>query len=212
MSAIPILRGHVHQPLPGAYNVAARLSMAVELKRHRFTVDEYYRMAAAGILGEDSRVELIEGEIVDTPPIGPGHGSTVKRTATLFHRRFDGVALVSVQDPVRLGPYNEPEPDLALLRPRDDFYASAHPTPADVLLVVEVADSTLASDLSIKVPLYARCGVVETWLVDLPHAAVHIYRDPSPDGYHLVQTVRRGERIAPLAFPDRELDVAELLG
>jgi Uma2 family endonuclease len=212
MSAIPILSEHVHQSHFGAYNVAARSSMAVELQRHRFTVDEYYRMAEAGILNQDSRVELIEGVVVDMPPIGPGHSGTVSRTAATFFRRFEGAAQVWVQNPVRLEPYNEPQPDVALLRPRDDFYTSAHPTPVDILLLVEVADSTLAADRSVKVPLYARCGVVETWLIDLQHAAVHIYRDPSPDGYHLVQTFRRGQRIAPLAFPDREFDVAELLG
>ncbi|MCI0345673.1 MAG: Uma2 family endonuclease [Chloroflexi bacterium] len=186
--------------------------MALELRRHRFTVDEYYRMAEAGILNEDSRVELIDGEIVDMPPIGSHHGGSVDRSNEVFFRRFVDVAQVRVRNPVRLDMYNEPEPDLALLRRRDDFYRTAHPTPADVLLFVEVADSLLAEDRRTKLPLYARYAIREVWLVDLPNRVVHVYRDPAPDGYRLVQTARSGDRIAPLAFPDRDLDVAELLG
>jgi Uma2 family endonuclease len=186
--------------------------MAVELKRYRFTVDEYHRMAEAGIFGEDDRVELIEGEIVEMPPIGPGHNGTVARFNDRFGRRFADVALVWVQSSLRLDRYNEPLPDVTLLRRRDDFYTSANPTPPDVLLVVEVADSTLTTDLRVKAPLYARLAVPELWVADLRNQALHVYREPTADGYRVVQTLRRGDRVAPLAFPDRELDVEELLG
>ncbi len=186
--------------------------MAVALTRHRFTVDEYHWMARVGILGEDDRVELIDGEIVEMVPIGPTHvGSVIRFTGRLV-RQYGDLAEVSVQNPVRLGEYSEPEPDLVLLRPRADSYRLALPTPADVLLVVEVADTSLAVDRRVKLPLYARAGILETWLVDLRHHRLHVHREPRADGYRVTRTLRRGERIAPLAFPDREIAVADLLG
>ncbi len=185
--------------------------MAIQVPKHRFTVDEYYRMAKAGILDEDSRVELIEGQIVDTPPIGAGHADAVDEFAEVFVLRFSDVARVRSQNPIRLDTYNEPQPDVALLRRPAERYRTTHPTPEDVLLMVQVADSTLAEDRAVKMPLYARFGIREAWLVDIPHSVVHVYRDPAPDGYGVVQTLRRGDRVAPLAFPERELEIAELL-
>jgi Uma2 family endonuclease len=184
--------------------------MAVELKRYRFTVDEYEAMGRAGILDEDDRVELIEGEIVEMAPIGPGHAHSVNEFTEIF--RFRDVAIVSTQNSIRLGRYNEPQPDLALLRRRADRYRDSLPSAEDVLLAVEVSDTTLAADRGVKVPLYGRAGIPETWVVDLPHDVLHVYREPVEDGYRVVQTLRRGDRVAPLAFPDRELEVAELLG
>jgi Uma2 family endonuclease len=186
--------------------------MAVLLARRRFTVDEYYRMAEAGILTEDDRVELIEGEIVEMPPIGRRHAACVDGIAELFFRNFVDVARTRNQNPVRLSEYNEPEPDVALLRRRPDFYSSGHPTPEDVLLLVEVADTSLVMDRRVKMPLYARSGIPETWLVDLDAEAIFVHRDPSPDGYRTVQAVRPGETLAPLAFPDRPLAAADILG
>ena len=152
--------------------------------RHRFDVDAYHRMAEAGILSREDRVELIEGEIVDMAPIGSAHGwqgqppRPAGRTPAA-----DGRVIASVQSPLRLDRHNEPQPDLMLLRPRADDYASGHPTAADVLLLVEVADSSLAYDRGPKLALYARHGVPEVWLVDLVSRAVEICREPGPDGY-----------------------------
>jgi Uma2 family endonuclease len=180
--------------------------------RRRFSVHEYYRMAEVGILAEDDRVELIDGEIIQMSPIGPPHAGTVLRFSKRFEQRFGDRALVSVQNPIRLDEHNEPEPDLALLKPRPDFYATAHPTPPDVLLVVEVADTSLGYDRGTKLPLYARHGIPEVWIVDVTTDTILVSRDPTPSGYRTAWTVGRGDRIAPLAFPERELAGVELLG
>ncbi len=186
--------------------------MALQLTRRRFTVDEYHQMARAGILGEDDRVELIDGEIVEMAPIGRRHAGCVNYLNGLFGERLRGATVVSVQNPVRLGERSEPQPDVALLRPRPDYYRFGHPRPPDVLLIVEVAESSAALDRRVKLPLYARSGIPEVWLVDLGKETIRAYRDPSPDGYRTARTFRRGERLSPSAFPDLELAVAEILG
>ncbi|MBM2812424.1 MAG: hypothetical protein HW416_3183 [Chloroflexi bacterium] len=186
--------------------------MAVERARRLFTVADYYRMAETGILAEDDRVELIEGEIVEMPPIGDRHASCVGRTTDLFFRLFGNLARVWVQNPVRLSNRSEPVPDLMLLQPRPDFYVSGHPKASDVLLLVEVSDSSEAYDRRVKLPLYAREGVPEVWIVDLGRSVVRVHREPSPTGYALVATHRRGERIAPAAFPDIVIKIEEILG
>ncbi|MBI4506726.1 MAG: Uma2 family endonuclease, partial [Chloroflexi bacterium] len=178
----------------------------------KFTVDEYERMGQAGILGEDDRVELIEGEIVEMTPIGHRHAGCVKRLNRLFSQELGTTAVIGIQDPVRLSEDSEPQPDVAVLRPRADLYASAHPTPADVLLLIEVAESSAEPDRRVKVPLYARGGVPEVWLVDLGGETVTVYRDPTPDGYRTERTVQRGETLAPAALPDLQVLSAEVLG
>ena len=186
--------------------------MALQQPRWRFTVADYHRMAEAGILHEDDRVELIEGEIVQMSPIGSKHAGNVDRLAHFFLPRLQGRAIVRVQNPIQMGDYSEPEPDLVLLRPRDDFYTSAHPTPADVLLVIEVAETSAAYDRQDKAALYARGGIPEYWVADLGQASLIVYCDPTPDGYTTVRVLRRGEAIRPLAFPDLEVAVTDLLG
>src|SRR5438309_8182250 len=124
--------------------------MSVQYQKHYFNVDEYYRMAEAGLLSEDDRVELIEGEIIEMSPIGSTHGGTVKRSSTFLNRKLGDAVIVSVQDPVRLNGFSEPQPDIALLKPRKDFYSNSHPTPEDVLLVIEVADTSLQYDRAVK--------------------------------------------------------------
>ncbi|GIX47751.1 MAG: hypothetical protein KatS3mg131_1962 [Candidatus Tectimicrobiota bacterium] len=186
--------------------------MAVQLMKRRFTVAEYHKMAEAGILGEDDRVELIEGEIVAMAPIGSRHAACVDRLNRLFSQRTGERAIVRVQNPVRLGEHSEPQPDVALLRPRPDFYAAEHPGPEDVLLVVEVAETSAAPDRAVKVPLYARFGIPEVWLVDLAAAQVEVYRQPAPQGYQAVETLRRGDTVAPLLLPELSLAVEALLG
>jgi Uma2 family endonuclease len=186
--------------------------MALQIVRRRFTVDQYYQMAEAGILKEDDRVELIEGEIVEMPSIGPGHAGSVNRLTARLAPGIGSRAILSVQNPLHLDEYNEPQPDVMLLRPRPDYYERSHPRPADVLLIVEVGATSAALDRRLKLPLYARTGIPEVWLVDLGKATVRVYRDPSPTGYRTARTYRRGERLAPLAFPDLELAVTDILG
>jgi Uma2 family endonuclease len=187
--------------------------MAGQLVTHRFTAKDFHRMVEAGILREDDRVELLHGEIVDMPPIGPGHASGVKRLLNSFlPLQLEGRVIISVQDPIHLGEHSEPQPDLALLRPRPDFYAQGHPTPQEVLLAVEVMESSAGYDREVKVPLYARVGIPETWLVDVQQGLIEVYREPSPGGYRQVYTRRRGERLSPAAFPQFSLTVDAVLG
>ena len=179
--------------------------------RHRFDVGAYHRMAEAGILSPEDRVELIEGEIVDMAPIGSAHAGTTNRLTRLVARAVaDGQVIASIQSPLRLDPHNEPQPDLMLLRPRPDDYAGSHPTAADVLLLVEVADSSLAHDRGPKLALYARHGVPEVWLIDLAGRAVEICREPGPAGY--VERRRVAEGVAaPTLVPGLAIDLAALL-
>jgi Uma2 family endonuclease len=186
--------------------------MALQLARHRFTVDEYHRMAEVGLLHEDSSVELIDGEIVDMSPIGHRHAVRVAWLSQLFAERLGRLTFVWAQNPVHLYDQAEPEPDVTLLRPREDFYAGKRPDARDVLLVIEVADSSLEYDRCVKAPLYARHGIPEYWLVNLVEGHVAVYRDPAPDGYRSVHIARPGEALRPLAFPDFVVSVDEILG
>lgn len=155
-------------------------------QRHKLTVTDYYRLATAGSLTEDDRVELIDGDIIDMTPIGSLHASIVDDLARLLQLAVGEAARVRVQGPVRLGEFSEPEPDIVLLRPREDSYRSSHPGPADVLLIVEVADSSLVYDRDTKVPLYARHGIAEVWLVDAVNRRLVIHREPGPGRYRVV--------------------------
>lgn len=186
--------------------------MAAEAARWRFTVDDYHRMVEAGILTEDDRVELLDGEIIKMSPIGVPHASCVRRLEALLHRQLGDMAIVSVQNPVQLGEYGEPEPDLAVLRPRADFYAERHPQPQDILLLIEVADSSLAKDRGAKLPLYAREGIAEVWLVDLEGEALERHTNPAEGAYRLVLRARRGETVASTALPELAFPVAAVLG
>jgi Uma2 family endonuclease len=181
----------------------------------RFTVDEYYKMAEVGILGPDERVQLIEGKIVQMPPIGPRHAFNVDRLAHFLLARLGELATIRAQHPLRLARGAEPEPDVAVVASYRDApraYESRHPGPTDALLVVEVADSTLAFDLGEKAMMYALHGIADLWVVDLPDDRLVVHREPTVDGYAGVRTVARGETISPLAFPDVSFTVAEILG
>jgi len=186
--------------------------VVIQVQRHAFTVAEYHRMAEAGIFTEDDRVELLEGEIVEMAAIGRRHAACVKRLVRAVARSIGERAVLSVQDPVHLDDRSEPQPDLALLAPRSDFYESGHPGPEDVLLVIEVADTTADYDRQVKLPLYAHARIREVWLVDLAAEWIEVYPQPSGDAYLSKQTFRRGQRLAPEALPDLALTAAEVLG
>jgi Uma2 family endonuclease len=181
------------------------------LQRHRLTVDEYYRMGHAGVFAPDARVELIEGEVIDMAPIGTRHASAVKKLNALLSAAAGGSAIVAVQDPLRLSDASEPEPDLMLLRPRADFYAHAHPGPADVLLLIEVSDTTVAYDRGIKLDLYAKHRVAEVWIVDLDNNVVRFFRHGDGMAYTDI-TASETPRATPVAaLPGVTIDLANLL-
>ncbi len=176
----------------------------------RLGVDTYHQMISTGLFDEDDRIELIDGELRAMTPINPDHAGKNKRLNRLLNQRVGDAALVAVQDPLTLMPHSEPEPDLMLLRPRDDFYEGANPTPADTLLVIEICDSSLRYDREVKVPLYAAQGVPEVWLVDLQHRRLELYREASADGYRLILRPAPGEVIAPVLLPEVRLRVDEI--
>jgi len=178
-------------------------------QRHRWTVAEYHRMGEVGLLNEDSRVELIDGEIVEMAPIGSEHAGHNNQLLSLLAYRLYGRAVVAGQNPVVLSSHEEPQPDIAVLRWRDDYYRTAHPHAEDVLLLVEIADSTLRYDRDVKVPLYASHGIPEVWLLDLQQKQLEIYRDPVR-GQYRQRDCRRAGQIAPILWPDAVIDLAEL--
>ena len=180
------------------------------LQRHRLDVTDYYRMAEAGILGEDDRCELIEGEVIDMAPIGSYHASTVARLIRLLTRCVADRVIVIAQNPIRLNRQNEPQPDIALLRYREDFYRDAHPGPEDVLLIIEVADSSARYDREIKLPLYARHCIPELWIVDLRQRRVDIHRQPDGATYREARTVSGPDSVSPLDLPECRVDVSTL--
>ncbi len=180
--------------------------------RRKLTVDEFYTMAEAGIFGEDDRVELIEGELVAMVPIGSDHSGTVNALTYLLVQALGERGVVSVQNPVRLSEYTEPQPDVTVLKPRPDFYRKKRAMAEDVLLLVEVAYSSVAYDRRVKLPLYARHGIPEYWLVRLDAGVVEVYRAPGPDGYGVVRTAGPGEVLEIEALPGLALPASEVLG
>lgn len=184
----------------------------VDLVRRRFTVAEYERMGEAGILGQDDRVELLDGEIVQMTPIGPLHASIVDRLNRMLIQRLGDRAVVRVQNPLLIAPRSQPQPDIAVVRAPDDSYLAFHPAPGDVLLVVEVADSSVVVDQGVKIPLYAGAGIPEAWLVHLAAREVVVHRAPREGAYGLVRTLRLGEALDLASFPDVTIAVDELLG
>ena len=194
-----------------AANVAVPGVPASAPQKRKFTVAEYYRMGEVGILGPDERVELIDGEIIVMPPIGPGHAGDVNRLNHRLSRRNDDSFIVHIQNPVQLGDGSELEPDIALLRYREDYYGTAHPTSADVLLIIEVSDSSLEYDREVKAHIYGRAGVPETWVKNLPEDCIERFTEPGPEGYAQHTVHRRGETLSPVLLPDLEFPVDDLL-
>lgn len=189
--------------------------MSVHPARHAVTVDEFGRMVDAGVFAADRRLELIDGEILDMSPIGSPHQACVDRLNRLFAPlAVAGDVVVRVQGSVRVSDLSQPQPDVALLRPRDDFYASRHPGPDAVLLVVEVADTSLRFDREVKLPMYAKAGVAEAWVVDLNGSVVHVATGASARGYESVVRAAAADDdvLSPVAFPHLTIAVTDILG
>jgi Uma2 family endonuclease len=183
----------------------------VDLRR-RFTVEEYELMGRTGILHEDDRTELLDGEIVMMSPIGPRHSATTSRVNRAMVLAVQDRAIVRIQDALRLLPRSEPQPDIIVARPRRDFYEGGHPTAEDTLLVIEVADSSLHTDHAIKIPIYARENILEVWTVDLTEKVVRVYTEPVAGTYLTMRTLRLGDVLVPTAIKDVKLPVAAILG
>ena len=169
---------------------------STEIVRHKLTVNDYHKIAEAGILTENDRVELIEGELIDMAPIGSPHADYVDRLNLMLISQIGTRFRVRIQNPIQLSDYSEPEPDVVIAKNRS--YREAHPGPQDILLLIEVADSTLKYDRDIKIPLYARCGIPEVWLIDLQKKRLEIHRQPSQEGYRQILLPASNESISPL--------------
>ena len=185
--------------------------MPVQVARRLFTVEEYHRMGDAGILTVNEHLELIEGEILKKVPITSRHAASVRRSSQKFTNVVHGRAIVSVQNPVALNDVSEPEPDLAILKRRDDFYARSHPRPPDILLVIEIAETSVAYEREAKLPVYAGSGVQEVWLADIPAETVTAHTEPANGMYRTVRTYRHGDSMTPLHFPDLSIEVVSIL-
>jgi Uma2 family endonuclease len=186
--------------------------MQVDPRKKLFTVEQFYRMGEAGVFSKGERVELINGEVILMSPIGRRHAARVDRLTALFTHAFAGRAIVRVQNPIYVDEYNLPQPDIVLLKPCDDFYESAHPGPGDTLLVFEVADTSLRFDLNQKLAVYAISGVPEYWVEDVDHDEILVHRSPNKDTYDHRFTVRRGDTVSPVAFPDLVFKAEQILG
>lgn len=185
--------------------------MSVQISKRLLTVSDYHKMAEAGILTEDDRVELIHGEIIEISPIGSLHTSHVKRINKLLNKLLGDQAIISIQDPVAINDYSEPEPDIAILRYRDDFYKEKHPTPSDVFLIIEVADTSLDYDRDTKLKLYANAGIPEFWIVNLEDEQIEVYKTPIRDSYFSEEKISRGGQIFLKMF-DLKIQAKAILG
>lgn len=189
------------------------LTTTASPKQRRFTVEEYHQMGAAGILSEDDPVELLEGHIYVMSPIGSDHASCVDRLNRYFVVEVGNAAIVRVQNPLRLDRHSEPEPDLALVEPQDREYKSRHPRPEETLLVVEVADSSMSLDRTVKLPLYARAGIPEVWIIALDNDRVDVYREPEGDQYSSHETKEPDDDVLVSALPELDpVSVRIILG
>jgi Uma2 family endonuclease len=174
-------------------------------------VDAYQRLAELGVLPDDARVELIDGQVVEMSPIGDRHANCVRRLLRVFSQRVADVAIIDVQNTLVLGPHDAPQPDLTMLKLRADAYPT-HPRAADALLVIEVADTSVAYDRDVKIPRYAAAGIPEAWLLDLGADVISVYRGPEPHGYRDVVTVVRRQTLRPLFKPELAIRADDVLG
>lgn len=180
---------------------------------HRFNIETYHKMISAGILHEDDRVELIEGRIVDRTPIGTKHSACVNRINSLINENIHRRAIVSVQNPFLLETEeSEPEPDITLLKYKDNFYSDELPEAEDVFLIIEVADTSVKYDREVKLPLYARANIQEVWLINLPENCIEVYTSPVSGGYEFIRVVRDEQTLSPKSFPDISLTAKQVIG
>jgi len=185
--------------------------MGVALRTRQFNAEEFHRMADAGIFGENDRLELIDGEIVEMTPIGPFHAECVRRLTKLLVQRVGNQAEVSVQNPIQLGPQSELYPDIALLQVREHGYRLSHPGPKDILLLIEAGDTTFDADRMVKIPRYAQAGIPEIWLIDLPGSQVHVYTEPSLNGYKNIRVLRGTDGLQATQLPLCRFAVEEIV-
>ena len=184
--------------------------MIADARLHRFTIDEYHGMAESGLLSPDTRVELLDGKIVDMFPIGPFHSGTVSRLNRLFEGAHRDRWITSVQNPVRLNSHYEPLPDLALLVPREDFYTEKTAVAKEVLLLIEVAETSILVDREDKMPAYAQAKIPEAWIVNVLDKKVEVFRKPKAGVYAVQFEVYPGETLSPERFPDVTIDLQAL--
>lgn len=180
-------------------------------QRHRLSVQDYHLMGDTGILSPDTKVELINGEIIDMTPIGSRHAGTLNRLIKIITEATGETAILSVQNPIILGDYSEPEPDIALLRPREDFYTAAHPRAEEILLIIEISESSARYDREIKLPIYARHGIPEVWLVDIEHQKILFFGAPREGRYKNISSSKQLNQVSPAELPDVSLDLTVLL-
>lgn len=186
--------------------------MVPRLLKGPFTVADYHRMAETGVLRPEARVELLDGQVVEMSPIGSRHAGCVNRLTRMLIRAVADRATVAIQNPAVLDDFSEPQPDIAVSKFRQDGYAARHPGPDDVLLLIEVMVTSADFDRDVKVPLYARAGIPEVWLVDLEAAAIEVYGEPGEEGYAMVRTAARGDQVSPLTLAHVVLPVSDILG
>lgn len=182
------------------------------LEKVRFSVDDYYKMMELGLLPEDVSTEIIEGELIKIMPTGSLHSGIVDILSNFFVYKLYGQAIVRVQSPVRLNGKSEPLPDISVLKPRNDFYKDSHPRSEDVLLVVEVSDTTIGYDRETKIPLYAKSGIPEVWLVNVKRKTVEIFIRPERENYHNIRVFQTGEIAQSDVIPDLALEVDKIFG
>jgi Uma2 family endonuclease len=186
--------------------------MSALLQRKLFTVDEYDTMIKAGVFDGKERVELIEGEFVKKMTQGDLHIGCINYLNRFFSQNCSEDVLISVQNAVRMNIFSAPEPDVALLRFRNDFYSTGKAQPEDVLLLIEVADTTVSSDRRVKIPLYANAEVPEVWLVNLPRKIIEVYTEPKNGKYQIVRKATKSETITPKMIADLSVKVADIVG
>ncbi len=185
--------------------------MTAQLLRKKFTLADFEQMVETGIIKDEDRVELIEGEIIDMGKIGSKHAAYTDRLNDLLRDKLGKKILIRVQNPVKLNVYSQPQPDIALVKRREDYYEKEHPQPKDIFLLIEVSDSTLETDREIKIPLYAKHGILETWIINCNNQSLEVYRHPTPNNYQQKLTLFSGEKISCLSFPDEEFTVNEMM-
>lgn len=183
----------------------------MQLLTKKFTVETYEKMIKGEIFTPQDKVELINGEIVEMSPIGLKHATTVIRLTNLFPLFFQDKALVSVQNSIILNDYSQPEPDLVLLKNREDFYEQKRPSSEDIFLLIEVSDSTLKYDQEIKLPLYAENHIQETWIINLNNSSIEVYRQPENNFYQQQKILTKKDKISCLAFPEIEINIGKLI-